>query len=66
MITKFDIGDIVKFEYNKQTIFGGITLIVVTQDSEIIYEILLEKPIHNREKVWYDESKLKLQRRRKK
>lgn len=66
MITKFDVGDIVKFEHNKQTVFGGITLIVVTEEDEIIYEVFLEKPIHNREKVWHNESKLRLQRRRKK
>ncbi len=66
MITKFDVGDIVRVEYKKEILYGKITLIAVSEDNPILYEIFLEKPIHNRDKLWYDEDKIRLQRRRRK
>lgn len=60
MITKFDCGDVVKIK-NKNTL-GMVTMIIVN-NNEIIYEVLLEEPIYNMSSVCYDEIRLQLQKK---
>lgn len=66
MITKFDLGDIVKVVHKKEVVYGKVILIAISEGNPILYELFLEKPIHNRDKAWYDEEKITLQRRARK
>jgi hypothetical protein len=65
MITKFNCGDIVKVQHKTEYVYGKIQLIAIPENNSPIYEIFLEKPIYNRDTLWYDESKITLQRRKK-
>lgn len=65
MITKFDCGDIVSVWHKASEVHGAITLIASTED-ENIYEVFLEKPIYNQEKLWYPENRITLKRKKKK